>query len=180
MDRTITEWINTFADKYAPLDMFMIGVTSLGVPILVLLVMVQWWDRYGRQRARHTCIAAGLSFLIGLGINQIILLLVHRIRPYDAGISHLIISPSADWSFPSDHATATFAIATTFLLRGYTLRGLSLLLGALLVSFSRVYVGTHYFTDVVGGAMTGVFAAIFIRATYWEGTRFDNAITRIF
>ena len=35
---------------------------------------------------------------------------MHRIRPYDAGLTHLIVAPSFDWSFPSDHATAAFAI----------------------------------------------------------------------
>jgi hypothetical protein len=44
-------------------------------------------------------VVAGLAFIIGLGLNQIILLFVHRIRPYDAGVSHLIVSWSGDWPF---------------------------------------------------------------------------------
>jgi len=95
----------------------MIVATNVGVPLLVALVVGQWWSRIDRTHVRHTCIAAGLSFLIGLGLNQIILLFVHRVRPYDAGVSHLIISKSPDWSFPSDHATASIAIVATFALR---------------------------------------------------------------
>jgi hypothetical protein len=95
---------------------------------------------------------AWLSFLLGLAINQVILLLVHRIRPYDAGISHLLIALSADPSFPSDHATATFAIAAAFLLHGMRRVGFWFLAAALLVTVSRVYIGTHYVSDAWGSA----------------------------
>lgn len=179
MDEAITQWINSAAGKGVLLDTIMISITQYGVPLLVLLVALQWWSRNERQHVRHTCIAAGCSFFLGLGINQVILLFVHRIRPYDAGVSHLIISPSTDWSFPSDHATATFAIAAAFLLRGPKWRGLGLLAGALLVCLSRIYVGMHYFTDVLGGAMTGVLAAVIVRGVYWEGTRIDRRMTSI-
>ena len=179
MDEAVTRWINSAAGQNGPLDMIMISLTRYGVPALVLLVALQWWSRHDRQHVRHTCVAAGLSFFIGLGLNQIVLLFVHRTRPYDAGVSHLIISPSADWSFPSDHATATFAIATAFLLSGLKRRGLAFSAVALLVCFSRVYVGTHYFTDVLGGAMTGGLAAIGVRGAYWEGTRIDRLVTSI-
>jgi undecaprenyl-diphosphatase len=147
------------------------------VPLLVLLVVVQWWSRQDRLRLRHTCIAAGLSFLAGLGLNQIILLFVHRVRPYDAGVSHLIIEHSADWSFPSDHATASFAIAAAFLLHGFKGRGGAFLVAALAVCLSRVYVGTHYATDILGGAATGIFAAILVRQLYRAGTRMDRLVT---
>jgi undecaprenyl-diphosphatase len=176
MDQAITRWINALAGSNVLLDSFMIAATQLVVPLLVLLVALQWWSTRERVHVRHTCVAAGLSFIIGLGLNQIILLYVHRIRPYDAGVSHLIISRSGDWSFPSDHATATFAIAASFLLHGMRKRALGFLAGALLVCASRVYVGTHYVTDVLGGVVT---AAAAVRSLYWEGTRADRFITKI-
>lgn len=179
MDDAITQWINSAAGHSVLLDIIMTSITRYGVPLLVLAVALQWWSRHDRPHVRHTCIAAGLSFFIGLGLNQIILLFVHRVRPYDAGVSHLIISRSGDWSFPSDHATATFAIATAFFLHGFKRRGLAFLAGALLVCVSRIYVGTHYFSDVLGGAMTGLLAAVAVRGVYWEGTRVDRLITEI-
>jgi undecaprenyl-diphosphatase len=107
------------------------------------------------------------------------LLFVHRIRPYDAGITHLLIEPSADFSFPSDHATATFAIAATFLMHRMPRRGLLFLAAATLMIYSRVYVGTHYASDVLGGALTGIVAAGLVRSMYHEGTRVDRLITNI-
>src|SRR5882724_11716629 len=140
MDRAITQWINSLAGSNVLLDSAMIMATNVGVPLLVALVVAQWWSKIDRTHVRHTCAAAGLSFLIGLGLNQIILLFVHRVRPYDAGITHLIISRSSDWSFPSDHSAATIAIATTLLLHRLQRRGLAFLAGALMVCVSRVYV----------------------------------------
>lgn len=179
MDDAITQWINAGAGKSGLLDTFMIAVTQFGVPLLVPLVILQWWSMHDRPRVRHTCIAAGLSFLVALGLNQIIILFVHRVRPYDAGITHLIIGRSTDWSFPSDHATATFAIAASFLLHGLRRRGILFLAGAVIVCVSRMYVGTHYFTDIAGGAMTGIVVAVATRLLFKEGTRLDRLVTEL-
>ena len=157
----------------------MIWISAVGVPVLVLAVALQWWIPRSDRSTRHVLVAAGFSFLFGLGLNQFVLLFVHRVRPYDDHITRLIIAPSADFSFPSDHATASFAIAAAFLLHGLRGRGLAFLAAALLLALSRVYVGTHYAGDVLGGAVTGILAAVIVRATYRENTRADRAITGI-
>lgn len=179
IDAAITHWINGLSGQSAVIDRIMILVSACGVPILVVAVAAQWCVKRDRSRTRHVLVAAGLSFLIGLGINQIILLAAHRVRPYDAGITHLLIERSADPSFPSDHATATFAIAAAFLLQGLRLRGGIFLAAAVLVAFSRIYIGTHYASDVLGGALTGILAAMVVRLAYWRGTRLDRLVTEI-
>ena len=57
--------------------------------------------------------------------------------------------------------------------------GFGFLAAAALVTFSRVYIGTHYTSDVLGGALTGIIAAIVVRAAYREGTRIDRFIAGI-
>src|SRR5258708_19299272 len=100
MDQAITQWINSLAGSNVLLDSAMIAATNVGVPLLVVLVIGQWWSKIARTQVRHTCIAAGLSFLIGLALNQITLLFVHPVRPYAAGRIHLILSKSHACSFP--------------------------------------------------------------------------------
>lgn len=179
MDTEITRWINSFAGASAAFDQAMIFVTTFGVPLIVGLVTLQWWSRAGRRHVRHAAICAGLSFLLGLAINQMILLGVHRVRPYDMGVTHLLIAPSSDWSFPSDHATATMSVVVAFLLQGLRGRSLALLGVALLVCLSRVFVGTHYVTDILGGTATGLVAATAVRLLYRENTRIDRLLTSL-
>jgi len=50
---------------------------------------------------------------------------------------------------------------------------------ALLMIVSRVFVGTHYASDVLGGAVTGIIAAALVRLVYREGTRADRFLTSI-
>jgi undecaprenyl-diphosphatase len=177
-DATITQWINNWAGESRLIDFAMIWVSSIGVPVLIVAVACQWWRRYERQHIRHILVSAGFSFMLGLGLNQFILLFVHRVRPYDAGITRLLIPPSGDPSFPSDHATAAFAIAVALL--SYRSRGAAMFLFAAgLISVSRIYIGTHYVSDIVGGAVTGILAVGLIRRAYQEGSRADLFLTSI-
>jgi undecaprenyl-diphosphatase len=126
-----------------------------------------------------SCWPPAFPSLLGLALNQAILLFVQRVRPYDEGITRLLIPPSSDPSFPSDHATAAFAIAAVFLLHRFR-GGAALLLAAVVISVSRIYIGTHYVSDVVGGALTGALAVGMVWWMYREGTRVDRFLTGIF
>ena len=179
IDAAVTIWINAWAGRFPAVDFAMIWVSALGVPFLVLAVALQWWVPRSDRSTRHVLVAAGFSFLLGLGLNQLILLFVHRARPYDAHLTHLIIARSADFSFPSDHATAAFAIAAAFCLHSLPRHGLIFLAAAVVLAFSRVYVGTHYVGDVGGGAATGILTAALVRVAYRENTRADRLITGI-
>jgi undecaprenyl-diphosphatase len=179
-DLLLTQFINAPAGQHPWFDQVMIAVSVLGVPFLVAMVALQWWRHEGRPFVRHVLLASGLSFLLGLGLNQIILLFLHRARPYDVEVSHLLIAPSADWSMPSDHATASMAIAATFLLHGMSRVGATFLVVALLLAYSRVYVGIHYAGDVAAGGLTGILAALVVWALYKQDTRLDRLVTGIF
>ena len=179
MDQAITQWINSPAGNNTFLDSTVVVMTKAGILVFIVVVVLQWWSKIDRMHVRHTCVAAGLSFLIGLGINQVILLFVHRARPYDAGVSHLIISKSVDWSFPSDHATAAVAIVAACALNRLPRRAVCYCLLALLICWSRIFVGTHYLSDILGGGLTGAVAAVLVFALYREGTRLDRFVTGI-
>ena len=70
---------------------------------------------------------------------------IHRIRPYDAGISYLLITPNPDWSFPSDHATAAITVVAAFWFKDQRGMAAKLAVLATLICFSRVYVGVHLY-----------------------------------
>jgi undecaprenyl-diphosphatase len=115
--------------------------------------------RFTSVKARHGVVAAGLSALLALAVAHLISGMWDRPRPFEAHHVHLFVSASADPSFPSDHATAAFAIAIALLLRNRRVGWLALAMAAV-ISVSRVAVGVHYPSDVLGGAVIGTLAAL--------------------
>ncbi len=180
LDTALTAAINAPAGSHAILDAALSAITVYGVPLIIIAVALQWFVRDNRETRRHHLIAIGLTFVAGQLFNQIVLLFIHRMRPYDAGVSHLIIEKSADWSFPSDHTTAVVSIAAAFALWGYRRQSLLFALAAALVCYSRVYVGMHYVSDVAGGAVTALLAAVLIRKIYNPDWPINRALVKIF
>lgn len=165
IDLFFTRYVNSPAGFHPIVDNFMIVATNVTIPAMVLVIALRWWSRVGRDEERNLAIEAGLTFVAGLLINQAILLVVTRIRPYEFGITHLIVMPSADPSFPSDHATGSIAIVTALWLNQHARRAILFAIPAALLMLSRVYVGTHYVSDVIGGTGTAIAAGILVRAT---------------
>jgi undecaprenyl-diphosphatase len=165
IDLFLTRYVNGPAGHHPIVDNLMIALTEFTVPVMVLAVAIRWWSRVGREEERNLAVETGLSFVAGLLINQAILLFVSRIRPYELGITYLIVLPSADPSFPSDHATASIAIVAAMWLNHHARRALLFAIPAALLLLSRVYVGTHYVSDVIGGAGSAIAAATLVRAT---------------
>lgn len=179
MDATLTQWVNGYAGHHAMLDAVVSLVSSAGIPVMIFYVVLLWWPKADRLAVRHACVSAGAAFLVGQSINQLLILAVHRPRPYDAGLTRLIVERSSDWSFPSDHATASASIAIMFLMLRQGVYGAVLAALALLIGASRVFIGTHYVGDVLGGYATALMAVLFVWTVYRPGTRLDVALTNI-
>jgi undecaprenyl-diphosphatase len=114
---------------------------------------------------RRAAVAAGLSAAFALAIAAVVGGLVDRSRPFvaDPGQLHLFIAHSADASFPSDHATASFAIAVAILPRKPRWGVVAIALAAVL-SVGRVAAGVHYPSDVLAGAALGSAVAMLLWA----------------
>jgi membrane-associated phospholipid phosphatase len=115
--------------------------------------------RRGSLSGVATCVLAGVSALVALGINHFVSLAVARPRPCHA-LHHVVVilTCAHDYSFPSDHAVIAGALAAGIL---FFSRGLGLLAAvlALTVAFARVYAGVHYPGDVIAGLVLGTLIA---------------------
>ena len=97
--------------------------------------------------------------------NGILKNLVGRIRPFDVNTSiQLLVARPHDYSFPSGHTAASFAAAVILFLQLPKKYGIPALILAVLISFSRLYLGVHYPTDVLAGAVSGTLIAL---AVHW-------------
>jgi undecaprenyl-diphosphatase len=117
-----------------------------------------------RVEVRRAVVSAGLSAGVGLAIASVLARLVDRQRPFvvDPHGVHLFVQHAADPGFPSDHATAAFAIAVALLLRFRTWGAVVLAL-AIVLAVGRVAMGVHYPTDVLAGAALGSAVALGLR-----------------
>jgi len=102
-----------------------------------------------------TLVADGLGFLLSEALKA----LFHRARP----LAEALVTRPHSHSFPSGHATTSFACAAT-LARFVSPRvAVAFYVLAALVAWSRVYVGAHYPLDVLGGAALGLLIATALR-----------------
>lgn len=129
------------------------------VPMVALALLVAWI--VGRDRP--LLLDAVASGLIGLGLVQVIGALSYRPRPFETGLGLNLMQHVPENSFPSDHATLVFAIATTLLMSPWRKIGLMLLILGLGVGWGRVYLGAHYPFDILAGAALGALCAVAVR-----------------
>jgi decaprenylphosphoryl-5-phosphoribose phosphatase len=111
----------------------------------------------GSHRESWLIVAALGPFAIGL--NYVVKLIVKRPRPVIEGLPPLGGAPSS-LSFPSAHATSSFAVATA-MTRVAPEAGVVFLLAALL-ALGRPYLGMHYPSDVLAGALLGVALGLLV------------------
>ncbi len=164
MDWSIAHSLNAFVAHHDALeDPLLLYVQAAEALFLGMLVLVAAFARGGRWASvRRAAVAAGLSAGVALLMGKIITEFYDRARPFVAhpGKVHLFAGHVADASFPSDHATASVAIATAILLRTKLGWGAVTLVFALILMFGRVGLGFHYPSDVIGGALIGAGAAL--------------------
>jgi len=139
-------------------------IEKVSIPVMVVVTVGLWLlARPGGSEKWKLAAVSGLgSAALALGINHLISSEIwDRKRPY---LTHHIAHPwinSHDASFPSDHASATFAIAFAVLAFD-TVAGGIFLFFALVISVGRLFIGAHYPGDVGAGFLVGLAAALVI------------------
>ncbi len=147
MDAEVLHWLNQ-SIAHPALDPIMIGL-SLSLLLLPAFGLALLFTRHRR---------AGVGVLIGLALSWSATMIAQCVvlRPRPAGA--LLAWPAPDFpSYPSGHAAMSFCVAlvVTLVFRRARIAGPAFA-GAALISLSRVYLGHHYPSDVLGGAVVGL------------------------
>lgn len=161
IDLVLVSQLNGYANSFNFFRYIAIFFAEYSQYVLALLVLSL---ALSSQKWLKTIILAVVSAIVARwGVKELLLLFIHRARPFveHTDIRSLIDSPASEnlQSFPSGHAIFFFALATVIYSNDKKW-GIFFFISALLMGISRVVVGVHYPTDILGGAILGVTTGV--------------------
>ena len=159
IDRAVLSSLNNFLSQHSIpfLEKFF---SEYLIYLLPLILIILWFvSAKSKKVALRAFLAAILAWPI---LANLIGHLVNRARPFEsAGVKELVFH-RPDYSFPSDHAAAIFAIAFSFWLSGNKKLGWFVFIIGILISIFRVAAGIHWPSDILAGVVVGLVAAYLI------------------
>jgi undecaprenyl-diphosphatase len=135
------------------------SVVGRGLPMVAGAFAIFCWLLWKRQKAEYLAVGGAL---LSLGLNPVLKLLVERPRPTEDLV--MVWREQSGLSFPSGHAFTAillfgllYYLVPTFLRwqRAITLVRILSLTMIILIGISRVYLGAHWPSDVLGGFLFG-------------------------
>lgn len=175
LDSTVTGFLNSFARRSGTFDSLVLLIVTSPFFKSAPLFAIYWyqWFRSDRKTGerREVILVAFLACLVALAVGRLLAIgLPARLRPIDNPALELIRPYGMDiqlhgWSsFPSDHAMFFVSLAVGIFALSRRLGSLALAHVVLLILIPRIYLGLHFATDILAGALIGaVIAFAFLR-----------------
>jgi membrane-associated phospholipid phosphatase len=137
---------------------------SYGLGLFALLMLWCWWQaRKSRSApAMAMALAVPVAVVLAYVVNDIVKSVFDEPRPCQVITSPTTVQPCpgvGDWAFPSNHSAIAAASAAAIWMISRRLGALAVL-AALVMGFSRIWVGAHYPHDVLVGFAIGVVVAV--------------------
>lgn len=163
--------INNLAGKFWVLDWLSMFLADYLGYFLILGALFVFLKEKKWQRRFYFAALTSLSVILARGIiTEAIRFFYVRPRPFTILAVHQLINHSASASFPSGHTAAYFALglAVFYFLYDPQVKitknwGTWFLILAFLMGISRIFVGLHWPTDILGGALIGIGSTYLIK-----------------
>jgi len=170
-DRYLLLWINSPAGQNGVVDKFMYDLADSDLVkggIFLAFYWGLWFDRDGSQR-RDVVVALAAAIITAILSRGLQVGLPFHLRPLHTpgigvhvpvGVDPAILNTFS--SFPSDHAMLFFALSVPIWWRSRWLGAAAMLWTVLLIALPRVYLGYHFPSDVIAGAVLGVIVMVLL------------------
>ena len=138
--------------------------------VLIMIALVLYARVSKRDTLKKVAIITLVALLFSGAITVLLKHVIHEPRPFMVLDNvHLLITEDDLDSFPSGHVTSTVAVVTSLILnmkelakKYYLAIDIVLIIFAIFIAFSRMYVGVHFPGDVLAGAVVGLVGAFVI------------------
>jgi len=159
-DRVMIDIQNTRTPEQTDVFLFLTNTYrygDIGIPAGLFIGGVLDHNQAMRENSAFVASSTAMSY----GLEFLIKHIARRRRPFQQNSNLMPVYRAGGYSFPSGHASSTFATATALSMaypKWYVIAPAFLWAGS--VSYSRMYLGEHYPTDVAAGATLGVGSAL--------------------
>ncbi len=146
------------------LDNIMIFLSNIGEYGIVWIIFS--FALFIKRKYRACAILVIIALLINyIECDIIIKNIIQRERPCVVNPIDMIVSIPKSYSFPSGHTSSSFAASTIIFLHNKKF-GVTALILAILIAFSRMYLYVHFPTDIIGGIVFGILNALLVSFLY--------------
>ncbi|WP_042396013.1 phosphatase PAP2 family protein [Streptacidiphilus carbonis] len=165
IDGSLYHWfITRAADAPHWFDDLVSFYASYGLGLFALMMIWCWWQarRARSATAMALALAVPVAVVLAYVVNDIVKSIFDEARPCQVITSPATLQPCpgvGDWAFPSNHSAIAAAAAAAVWLISRRLAAVATL-AALVMGFSRIWVGAHYPHDVLVGFAVGAVVAV--------------------
>ena len=165
LNLSLFEWIN--ASSYASDWMIHFAIFIANDLLYCMILLFAWFWLRGNYDTKKQILKAFIFTSIAILISQCISHVYYHPRPFVMEVGRTLIYHAPNGSFPSDHMLIFSSIAFSYLFSAQRKLGISLLVMAWLVAWSRVYLGVHVPLDMLGAFLLA-FALNFFVLKLWN------------
>jgi undecaprenyl-diphosphatase len=170
MDLRLFRLINQLSGHFSPIDKFMILISNR---IRYVYVLILLFTAIKNRANKRIAVETGGSILLSLLLHMLIKMFFYKPRPFKKRRVGILIPSKMDSTFPSKHTLLSFAASTSVFMLHRSL-GTIMYVMSLLTGLSRIWVGHHYPSDIIGSAVLGSITSLVTRAVIQPDFKHSN------